>query len=49
MYNDNVMKWAGPYSDSYDEYEELVLEDYDVDDEVYDDSQEWYNKDNDGE
>jgi hypothetical protein len=43
LYNDNVMRWAGPFCDSYEEYDDLVIDFNDVEDEVYDDSKEWYN------
>lgn len=39
MYNENVMKWCGPYDT--EEYEELIVDD--ERDMVYDDSEEWYN------
>lgn len=40
MYNENVMKWCGPYDQ--EEYEELIGDD-ERDIIVYDDSNEWYN------
>ena len=45
MYNENVLKWCGSmYEDDIDtlidEHDEII---------VYDDSEEWYNVDNDGE
>lgn len=43
MYNENVLKWCGPYYDD-DEYEDLIV-DEDRDIVVYDDSNEWYNTD----
>lgn len=39
MYNENVMKWCGPYDQ--EEYEELIV--YDEDIIIVDDSEEWYN------
>ena len=39
MYNENVMKWCGPYYT--EEYDDLIV--YDEDIIVVDDSGEWYN------
>lgn len=41
MYNENVLKWCGPY---YEDYDLIVEEDV-----IYDDSEEWYNEYDDGE
>lgn len=39
MYNENVMKWTGPYDT--EEYDDLIV--YDEEIIVVDDSEEWYN------
>lgn len=39
MYNENVMKWCGPYDT--EEYDDLIV--YDEEIIVVDDSEEWYN------
>jgi hypothetical protein len=39
LYNENVMKWCGPYDN--EEYEDLIV--YDEDIVIVDDSEEWYN------
>jgi len=39
MYNENVMKWCGPYD--AEEYDDLIV--YDEEIIVVDDSGEWYN------
>ena len=40
LYNENVLKWCGPYD--LEEYEEIVVDD-ERDIIIYDDSDEWYN------
>lgn len=44
MYNENVLKWCGSM---YEEDIDLLIEEDDI--VVIDDSQEWYNLENDGE